>query len=308
MPLDRRRLLTSLLVLAHGARRAWGQKSDPDTRPNLGFSLYGMPQLELDRALRICTSVGYDHVELCLNPGYPTHPEVFRPERRRDTVALLSELRLRVSALMVLLNLAANDEAHQQGLAVLAAAARVAHDLDNQNPPLIETVLGGTPTQWDAIKNRLAARLADWARVAEEQRVIVGLKAHVSSAVNTPDRLLWLLEQVPSRALQVVYDYSHFELQGIDLAESLKSLLPRTRLIHVKDTRGDAREFQFLLPGEGRTDYRLYFDLLRQHSYAGPVCVEVSGQVFGKPGYDPIAAARRSHAALSRGVSGGGNP
>jgi inosose dehydratase len=303
MPLDRRRLLTSLLFLAHGARRAWGQVSEPTARPTLGFSLYGMPQLELDRALRICTSVGYEHVELCLNPGYPTHPDVFRPERRRETVALLSELRLGVSALMVLLNLAANDEAHQQGLAVLAAAARVAHDLDDQAPPLIETVLGGTPTQWETLKQRLAARLADWARVAEEQRISLGLKAHVSSAVNTPERLLWLLEQVPSPALQVVYDYSHFELQGIGLAESLNSLLPRTRMIHVKDSRGDAREFRFLLPGEGRTDYRLYFDLLQQHAYTGPICVEVSGQVFGQPGYDPTAAARSSHAALSRWIN-----
>lgn len=298
MPLNRRRLLASLIFL-QAAHQAGGQAANARAGLPLGFSLYGMPQLELDRALRICTSVGYEHVELCLNPGYPTHPEVFRPERRRETVALLAELRLRVSALMVLLNLAANDEAHRQGLAVLTAAARVAHDLDDQHPPLIETVLGGTPAQWDLLKHQLAARLADWARVAEEQRVIVGLKAHVSSAVNTPDRLLWLLEQVPSRALQVVYDYSHFELQGIGLAESLQTLLPRTRLIHVKDTRGDAREFRFLLPGEGRTDYRQYFDLLRQHAYTGPVCVEVSGQVFGQPGYDPIAAARRSYAALS---------
>jgi inosose dehydratase len=300
MPFDRRRLLASLLFLAHSARQAAGCQPDREPRPTLGFSLYGMPKRELDQAMRVCAEVGYEHVELCLNPGYPTHPEAFPPDRRRQTVALLAELRLRVSALMVLLNLTANEETHRQGLGVITAAARVAHDLHDREPPLIETVLGGTPAEWETLKDRLAARLADWARVAEQHRVVLGLKAHVSSAVNRPERLLWLLEQVPSPTLQVVYDYSHFELQGIGLDESLQALLPRTRFIHVKDTRGDAREFRFLLPGEGRTDYQLYFDLLRKHSYTGPVCVEVSGQVFGQPDYDPVTAARRSHAVLSR--------
>ena len=111
--------------------------------------------------------------------------------------------------------------------------------------------------------------------------------------------MLWLLDEVKSPALQVAYDYSHFELQGIDMAESMKLLLPRTRFIHVKDSLGDAAKFQFVLPGEGRTDYVQYFSLLKQHGYTGPVCVEVSGQVFSKPGYDPIAAAKQSHATLS---------
>lgn len=299
MPLDRRRLLAALLCLAQNARQSRGREPSRESRLSLGFSLYGMPKLELEQALRVCAEVGYDHVEFCLNSGYPTHPEGLTPARRRQTVDLLAELRLRVSALMVLLNLAANDEAHRQGLGVIAAAARVAHDLNDREPPLIETVLGGTPGEWDSLKTRLAARLADWAQAAEEHRVVLGLKAHVSSAVNRPERLLWLLEQIPSPALQVVYDFSHFELQGIGLEESLQTLLPRTRLIHMKDTRGDTREFRFLLPGEGRTDYRLYFDLLRKHRYTGPVCVEVSGQVFGQPGYDPVDAARRCHAALS---------
>lgn len=116
--------------------------------------------------------------------------------------------------------------------------------------------------------------------------------------MNSPERLLWLLEQVKSPAVQVAYDYSHFELQGIGLEESLKALLPRTRFIHVKDAAGDARQFRFLLPGEGKTDYVKYFTLLRTLGYRGPVCVEVSGQLSNKPGYDPVAAARKSHATL----------
>ncbi|WP_397384422.1 sugar phosphate isomerase/epimerase family protein, partial [Prosthecobacter sp.] len=125
------------------------------------------------------------------------------------------------------------------------------------------------------------------------------IKAHVGSAVNSPERLLWLLEQVKSPAIQVTYDYSHFELQGIDMEESMKLLLPRTKFIHVKDAAGDAAKFQFLLPGEGKTDYVKYFTALKQHGYQGPVVVEVSGQIFSKPGYEPVAAAKKCYAVLA---------
>ena len=79
----------------------------------------------------------------------------------------------------------------------------------------------------------------------------------------------------------------------------MKLLLPRTKFIHVKDSVGTMPKFQFALPGEGSIDYVKYFSLLKQHGYTGPVCVEVSGQVFNKPGYDPIAAAKKSFAALN---------
>ncbi len=84
------------------------------------------------------------------------------------------------------------------------------------------------------------------------------------------------------------------------MEESMKLLLPRTKFIHVKDSQGDPSKFQFLLPGEGRTDYLKYFRFLRTFGYSGPVCVEVSGQVFNKPNYDPLLAAKQSFAVLSQ--------
>jgi inosose dehydratase len=164
---------------------------------------------------------------------------------------------------------------------------------------VLETVVGGSPSKWDEQKAGMAARLRDWADAAKAAGTVIAIKAHVNNAVNSPERLLWLLDQVQSPAVQAAYDYSHFEVQGIDMEESMKLLLPRTKFIHVKDTRGDAKKFQFLLPGEGRTDYVKYFRLLKQYGYTGPVCVEVSSQVSNRPGYDPIDAARKSYAALS---------
>jgi len=272
-------------------------------RPSLGFSLYGMKTLALDVALRTCAEIGYSHVELSLNAGYVTEPSAFTPDSRQAAANQLQHLKLALPCLMVLMSLKTDDPAHAKNLELIHTAASLGRELVPEQPPVLETVVGGSPTLWQNQKTEMVGRLHDWAAAAEKAGTVIALKAHVGSAVNSPERLLWLLDEVKSPSLQVAYDFSHFQLQGIDMAESMKLLLPRTRFIHVKDSEGDATKFRFLLPGAGRTDYTQYFTLLKEHGYAGPVCVEVSGQVSSAQNYDPVAAARQCHVALSKAMS-----
>ncbi len=273
---------------------------------SLGFSLYGMKTLPLSEALKTCAEIGYANVEFALNAGYPTEPKVFTTEARKEAARQLSTLKLDLPCLMVNLSLTADDKAHASSLQTIRDAAQVARDLNAERPAILETVCGGKPATWEQQKAGMAERLQSWAETAEKEKTTITIKAHVGSAVNSPERLLWLLEQVNSPAIQVAYDYSHFELQGIDMEHSMKLLLPRTKFIHVKDSTGEPGKFQFLLPGEGRTDYVKYFTALKKHGYAGPVVVEVSGQIFNKPGYEPVAAAQRSYAALSGALAKAG--
>ena len=288
-----------LQLLAAASAAAVTKTRAAENKLELGFSLYGMKSLPLADALRTCAEIGYKNVELPLNPGFPTELAALTDEKRRELRELLAKNQLSVSALMLNLSLAATDAQHADNVARIGAAGRLAHELDAKNPPVIETVLGGKPAEWDALKEKMAERLHGWAQAAAEAKTVVALKAHVGSAVNTPERLLWLLEQVKSPAIVVGYDYSHFELAGLALGETLRALLPQTRFIHVKDTIGDAAKFQFVLPGQGKTDYGAYFALLRELGYRGPIVVEVSAQVFNQPGYDPVQAARESYAALA---------
>lgn len=272
----------------------------------LGFSLYGMKSLMLDDALKTCAEIGYRNVEFSLTAGYPTQPKMLSGADRKQIARRLKALNLAVSGLMLNMSLAAGDPAHAENLEALEAAAQFAHDIVPENPPLLETVLGGKPAEWDQVKNNMAERLGAWAKAATAGRIILAIKAHVGSAVNTPERLVWLLQRVNSPAIRAAYDYSHFQLRDISLTESLTVLLPFTRFIHVKDSVGDVKAFQFLLPGDGRTDYAAYFKLLKQLAYEGPVVVEVSSQVFNKAGYDPIAAARKCYTSLTAAMDAAG--
>ena len=79
----------------------------------------------------------------------------------------------------------------------------------------------------------------------------------------------------------------------VDVAETIKALAAKSMFVHIKDAVGTAEKFEFRLPGEtGTVDYAEYFRLLAVEGYRGCVMVEVSGQVSGKRGYDPLAAAK----------------
>jgi inosose dehydratase len=265
----------------------------------LAFSLYGMKRLKPVESLRACAEIGYGGVELALMPGWPTEPKVLSNNDRRELRDRLQALRLGLAALMEDVHLTAEGSQHRANLDRLKAAAELGHELSPAAPPVIETVLGGKPDQWPGIRQRMADRLADWAKVAEAAKITIALKPHVAGAVHTPEAALWLIEQAKGPRIRLTYDYSHYALRSIALADSLKALAPHAAFIHVKDARGEAAKFQFLLPGEGDTDYARYAALLKEARYTGYVCVEVSGQIHNRPGYDAVAAARKSYDRLA---------
>ena len=271
----------------------------------LGFSLYGMKSLTLPDALKACRAIGYDGVEFALMPGYPAEPKLVTANDRKELRTQLSDLGLAVHGLMENLPEPAADAVHKLNLDRLKAAAELGHALSPDAPPPIETVLGGKPADWDKVKDKLADRLAAWADVGKAAKTVIAVKPHVGNALHTIDGAKWLLKQANSPWLRLAFDYSHFELRGVKLAEAVAALVPLAVFVHVKDAKGTADKFEFLLPGGGTTDYATYAKLLAQVKYAGPVVVEVSGMVSSKPGYDAVAAAKASHAALASAFARG---
>jgi sugar phosphate isomerase/epimerase len=299
--ISRRNFLSATLAGATLARCTRSLiAADRERTIGLGFSLYGMRALSLADAIKSCADIGYDSVELPVMPDWPGDSAQLSADARREFCAQLAGHKLRLTALMENLP-ALGDEAHHAGnLQRLKRVCELANDLkQGDRPPLVETILGGKPGEFDAVKQRLVERLADWAVIATAAKVTLAVKAHVSNATQRPEQLVWLLEQVASPYLKAAYDYSHFQLQELKLADTLTVLLPHTVFIHVKDTEHAQGKRGFLLPGEGTIDYREFFKLLAAGSYGGDVVVEVSGQVFSKPGYDPQAAARKCYNHLA---------
>ncbi len=258
-------------------------------------STYAMQTLDVDSAIENLRTIGYDGVELCLMPGWPSEPAKLDAAARRRVRAT----GFPVPTLIENFNTLVDDAAHAKTLERIRAAAALGYDIAPRNPPILQSVLGGKPNEWEQVKERMATRLADWARVAQEKQLRLAVKSHIGSASNTPEKLIWLLDQVKNPALSAIYDFSHFQLLNLDLKGTLDTLLPRSSFLTVKDGRMVNGTPQFLLPGDGTVDYVRYFEILKARQYSGWMLVEISRQLQTQPGFDPVGAARRSYGNLA---------
>ena len=260
----------------------------------LGFSFYGMGEFRLGDAFEAVGRIGYDVVELTIQEGWPTEAAKLTPGDRNMVRYFLQDLDIEVSALMERILLTADDEQHASNLERIRLAADLAHELQPDKPPILETVLGGKPEQWPAVRDQMASRLADWRRVAREVDLTIAIKPHVGGAAHLPEHALWLLSQSGGSRVKAVYDFSHYQLRGLDLEGTLRDLGPETVFVHAKDASGDASNPKFLLPGQGATDYVELLKRLRAIDYRGAVMVEVSGQIHKRLDYDAVGSAMDS--------------
>ncbi|MFO0803536.1 MAG: sugar phosphate isomerase/epimerase [Gemmataceae bacterium] len=267
----------------------------------LGFSLYGMKSLPLPDAIEACAAIGYDGVELALMPGYAAEPKRLAAADRKTLRMRLTDAKLKLHGLMENLAEPASDADHAKNLDRLKAAAELGHALSPGTPPPIETILGGKPADWGNVKDRLVQRLGGWAKVAADAKTVIAVKPHVGNALHLPADAVWLVKQVNSPWLKLAYDFSHYLLRGLKLGDTMDAILPHTAFIHVKDAKGSAEKFEFLLPGEHGIDYADYAKSLREAKCRVPVVVEVSGMISNKPGYDPVQAAKTSYKNLAAG-------
>lgn len=299
MHINRRQLVHGLAasLLIPGALRANGAQNK---RPfPFGFSLYGAPGIAPLVAFPALAKIGYDCVELSCLPGSPTQPQTLSTSARQDLRKLLADNRLTLASLMENLTEPSEDAAHQANLQRLQAACELGQELSPAAPPVVETILGHKPAQWEQVRERMAERLQDWASLAEKQRTIIAVKPHVGNALHMPEAALWLLDQIKSPWIKLAYDYSHYALRGLALEATVTAIAPRAAFVHVKDARGTAEKFEFLLPGETDLDYAQLFRKLHAAGYRGAIVVEVSSQISRRADYDWLAAARRSFENLA---------
>jgi sugar phosphate isomerase/epimerase len=263
----------------------------PGNSVSLAIGNYGMQAFGVDQALASIREIGYDGAELCLMKGWPSEPSQLDQAARRR----IRQQPLPIVSMLENFSLLVSEADHRLVLDRIRIAATLGHDVAPHRMPELQSVLGGKPAEWEQVKDKMAGRLADWARVASENRLKIAIKAHIGSAADTPEKLIWLLDQVKSKAIRGIYDYSHFQLMGLDLEQTLRQLIPYSSFLTVKDASLNGGKSQFLLPGEGTVDYPKYFACLRAMRYRGWMLVEVSRQLQTLPGYDAIEAAKRSY-------------
>jgi sugar phosphate isomerase/epimerase len=273
-------------------------KNNPEI--GLATGTYGMKTMATGDALRTLAEIGYDGVELCFIEGWPADPAKLSALDKSELRKAVRETGLALPAVLESIPYSAAPAKRAHNLERLKLAVDLCNELAPSNPPVIDTILGGKSTEWDTLKVQLADEVGAWSKIADASKTTICFKPHADQAVDRPERAIWLLKQVNNPRIRIVYDYGHFFLEGFPLDASLKEMLPYTAFISVKDSaRGADGKHQYLLPGDGKTDYLEYFRLLKQLNYSGYVGVEVSSMIHSKPGYEAVPTARLCYERLA---------
>ncbi len=267
----------------------------------LGYSMWGMPDVPVDTALAHLAGLGYDAVEIVVLPRYSTALEKMDAAERRRISGLLATHGLTLSALNYYTALLEPDAAVFAGHLV---AIKETIDLavawtQGDEPPVVISGIGGSPGELPARLPELLDRAGAIGDYAAGRGVVVALEPHIGAAIETPDAMAAVIQQIDSPSIRVNFDISHFNVLGIPIEESVAKMLPYTAHTHVKDERGRAPTYEYLIPGEGEFDYVAYLTAMQRGGYRGVVSVEISFMVQRRAGYDPLETATTSYAVVA---------
>jgi len=258
-----------------------------------------MKSLATEQAIGLLAEIGYDSVELAAVAGWDADPATLKPDRRAAIRRRLGDTGIRLTALMESLPPSADDARHKAQVDRIKAAAQLAHDLAPDSPPPVETVLGGT--EWAKSKPLFLKRLADWVKAAESADAVIAIKPHRGNALSRPEEAVELFGELGnSPRLRMVYDYSHFAGRDMPMADTIRTSLPWTVFVSIKDVVVENGREVFKLPGEtGLIDYSAMIKQFHAGGYSGDFNCEVSAMISKVSGYDPLKAAKQCYAAVA---------
>ena len=268
----------------------------------LGFSTWGMPALPIDPVVAHLAAVGFDAIEICVLPRFATALDQLDSAERKRIPQLLRDHHLKLSAINAYVDLMEPDATKfAENVAYVQRASDLAAEwIQDGRQPVVVSGFGGRPGELATRQDELVERINKLGEYAQARGVVVALEHHVGNAVETPDQVVSIMQQVTSPGVRINFDISHFNVVGIPIEESVDKIIPYAVHTHIKDESGRAPNHQYLIPGEGSFDYVRYLKAMQAHGYTGAISTEISVMVQRRPNYDALATATRSYEVVSQ--------
>ena len=142
-------------------------------RITLGFSNYGMKTLAYKEAIPYVGKVGFDSMELCLLPGWPTEPKKLSAADRKEIGTLIADSKLKLTALMENLGPSPMPEISKSLQDRLEQAFILANELGGKHHPVVQTVLGGGV--WEKVQTLYVELWANGPNSLQRQKLFLRL-------------------------------------------------------------------------------------------------------------------------------------
>ena len=267
----------------------------------LGYGTYGMQNLNIFDALPRLREIGYEALEISTGDDWHTAPHKFDNTSREKLVKNIQDLGFESPVTMALLPICTQGDERPAILKKFDAACILANDLNFSNGPgILVSTLGGLKGSWDEVKNTLCDLLIELGDRAAKHNVILATEPHAGQLVDTPEKVDWIMKQTHHDHVKINFDMSHFHVDNIDLQTSVDLCAPYTVSTHIKDGHRVDGKVQYQLPGEGTLDLVAYFKAIAVAGITVPITVEITGQIWKLPNYDPWPIAETCFKALDK--------
>jgi sugar phosphate isomerase/epimerase len=278
----------------------------------LGYNTWSMPALAFDEAVPYLARLGFDSVEVTVSEGWRTDVMLLAPGEAARWKRIAADAGIAMTSLTANVPVLVEGEAWRAARERVTRSLTLAAELAEPGQRLPVSLAASAPPDrqqlapvaseeaWRDNRALVIERFAELASIAGQLAVRVALEPHFATVVCNAPRALEVLHAVGARTLGLNFDVSHFAVQGLPIAEATRALGPHAIACEVKDQRGIAPDFEFLIPGEGDFDYAAFLRDLAASGYDSSVAVEISVFRQRVPGYDPYDAAARSHAVLAK--------
>ncbi|HYO09359.1 MAG TPA: sugar phosphate isomerase/epimerase family protein [Tepidisphaeraceae bacterium] len=151
--------------------------------------------------------------------------------------------------------------------------------------------LGGMPP--DAAARQFEREIKPILDHAERAGIDVGIESEPGLLIEWAAELREWIDTLGSKRLGANLDVGHSQVLGESIPQVVRLLGDRIWNLHVEDIPG--RKHYHMIPGEGTLDWPALRDALRDIGYDRFVTVELYTHTA-----DPVSAARKSHAFLSK--------
>ena len=263
----------------------------------IGYVAIGKPQEVLERASRL----GFDGVELAFFQDSPCDLDTWTADDSKRVCDILAAQEVRVlSVLTGMTNHLAPDRAvRERAFARMRRALDVALELGTD---LVTCNAFGDPSQRPEKQVKPFGHVfGEYGRMAEDRGVRIGIEncphAHMERGIEigniaySPEMFELLFDAVPSLAVGMEYDPSHFYWLGVDYVGVIHQFAERMVCVHAKDTEvmedklGQVSIFghgwwRYRMPGMGKVDWEAIARALAEIGYDGDVIIEHEDPVF----------------------------
>lgn len=229
----------------------------------------------LEKALADIAAAGFDTIDLLAIDGWVHVNPTDLADRFDETLARVNGLLKQHRLMPIALNTGTSPQLHHRSPEVNAQRMREVEGLIRLMQHLGLNVAAMQPRNpdparpWEDVLRDCVATLREQVAAAEAAGVTFALELHIRSPFETLQQTRRLLDEMPE--LPLVYDPSHFVMQGIDIRETGWLMDYNTRHVHLRDAGMDKMQVPF---GTGQVDFDWVLGSLVDRGYQGHIAIE----------------------------------